>query len=589
MKKILLSATIALSLCLLTGCDLDYTNTGAISPDNVWTDQEMISAFLTDIYGSSMPGWPTNANNTDEGMNGPTDMSMYSRGLITAENTGQGLNYGTIDKINFFIDHLEDVDFLEPDVKNAMKGQALFWRAWSYWGKVSTVGGVPLILHEQDVTDLPSLFVERSSTSACMTQIIADLDEAASLLPDTWTGNDYGRIDKGIALAFKGRVLLNYASPLFNPDHDNNRWQQAYDANKAAVDFLKANGKGLYQGDFADIWYDERNCEVVMVNQYYYPDHTFGQNAIRPQPLTKDNANFNQAILPLLMAFPKKDGTPLTLDVNRLSDPEYNAQFMTDFYNNRDPRFHATIFCPGTEYPAERLGTENYWNTRYVDNNGEYMSMAWSQTGEGPGGESSGYFQRKGLDESLLSLNDLYNAETDWIEIRFAEVLMNYGECANELGKTEEALDVLHQIRARAGIEAGTGSYGITATNTADIREVYFNERFIEFAYEGKRFNDLRRWKKYDHLNQIKYRSTLYPVLKNNSDLEGFDWTASMYDDDARAKFRFDYIENIDGEPQYQFNLDLNHWFYPIAKGDLDRNSKLEQNNEWGGNFNPLD
>lgn len=215
--------------------------------------------------------------------------------------------------------------------------------------------------------------------------------------------------------------------------------------------------------------------------------------------------------------------------------------------------------------------------------------MAWSQTGEGPGGESSGYFQRKGLDESLLSLNDLYNAETDWIEIRFAEVLMNYGECANELGKTEEALDVLHQIRARAGIEAGTGSYGITATNTADIREVYFNERFIEFAYEGKRFNDLRRWKKYDHLNQIKYRSTLYPVLKNNSDLEGFDWTASMYDDDARAKFRFDYIENIDGEPQYQFNLDLNHWFYPIAKGDLDRNSKLEQNNEWGGNFNPLD
>lgn len=73
---------------------------------------------------------------------------------------------------------------------------------------------------------------------------------------------------------------------------------------------------------------------------------------------------------------------------------------------------------------------------------------------EGPGAESSGYFQRKGVDKSLLSINDLYNAETDWIEIRFAEVLMNYGECANELGKTNEALDVLYKIRARAGIEA---------------------------------------------------------------------------------------------------------------------------------------
>ena len=463
MKKILLSATIALSLCSLTGCDLDYTNTGAISPDNVWSDQEMITAFLTDIYGASMPGWPVNANNTDEGMNGPTDMSMYARGLITAENQGQGLGYGTIDKINFFLDHLEDVDFLEPSVKNALKGQALFWRAWAYWGKVSAVGGVPLILHEQDVTNLPSLFVERSSTSACMTQIIADLDEAASLLPDTWTGNDYGRIDKGVALAFKGRVLLNYASPLFNPNHDNARWQQAYDANKAAVDFLKANGKDLYQGEFADIWYDERNCEVVMVNQYYYPDHTFGQNAIRPQPLTKDNANYNQAILPLLLAFPKKDGTPLNLDVNRLSDPQYNAQFMTDFYLNRDPRFYATVFCPGTDYPSERLTNARYWNAWVDCGDGTYSSM--DQFGEGFGGGYSGYFQLKGVDQSL-TINTVYNAETDWIEIRFAEVLMNYGECANELNKNDEALDVLYKIRARAGIEAVSYTHLTLPTNS---------------------------------------------------------------------------------------------------------------------------
>lgn len=54
----------------LSGCSLDYQNTGAINPDNVWNDKEMISAFMTDIAGGMMPGWPVSANNTDEGMNG---------------------------------------------------------------------------------------------------------------------------------------------------------------------------------------------------------------------------------------------------------------------------------------------------------------------------------------------------------------------------------------------------------------------------------------------------------------------------------------------------------------------------------------
>ena len=59
---------------LMTSCDLDYTNNGTINPDNVWSDKNMISSFLTDIYGNMLPGWPVSANNTDEGMNGPTNM-----------------------------------------------------------------------------------------------------------------------------------------------------------------------------------------------------------------------------------------------------------------------------------------------------------------------------------------------------------------------------------------------------------------------------------------------------------------------------------------------------------------------------------
>ncbi len=580
----------------MTGCSLDYQNTGAINPDNVWNDKKMITAFITDIAGGMMPGWPTSANNTDEGMNGPGGMSQYARGQLSVDNAGIGLGYDNIDKINYFLTELENVspDVLKEVEKKELAAQALFWRAWDYWGKVQNLGGVPLILKPQDVSDFQSLLVERNSTTECMEQILADLDAAIKDLPDQWDDDNYGRIDKGCAMAFKGRVLLWYASPLFNPDNNQERWQKAYQANKDAVDFLKSVGKSMYEGAFEDIWYDEQNCEGVMVNQFYYSDHTFNQSGIRPEPFCNGSANSNQAILPLALAFPKKDGSKLTLDVERLaSDPEYNASFLDEFYNNRDPRFYATIFNPGTVYPSADKDNDgqSYWNGWKKVYDGEklrYVTLVQDQLGVGVGANSSGWFQLKGLDRSL-DRGTLSYAETDWMEIRFTEVLMNYGECANEIGKSPEALQVLYDVRKRAGIVYGDGRYGITASTQSEIREAYMNERFIEFAYEDKRWGDLRRWKRFDILNNLKYRSGLYLVIKNNDDIRKMDWTGNMIGDpELRKMFRFDYIECLDANTDYSFNLDLNHWFYPIKKDDLDRNSKLQQNKEWGGTFDPL-
>lgn len=585
---------LGLFLLGMNSCSLDYENKGAITPDNVWSDKAMITGFLDDIYGRMTPGWPQNANNTDEGMNNPGNINDFAKGLYSVELHGQGLGYSDIDRINFFLNKLDnEVTVLSDIEKNQLKGQALFWRAWDYFNKVNTVGGVPLILEVQNIADIPSLFVARNSTSECIAQIIKDLDEAISYLPDAYDDKEYGRIDKGTAMAFKGRVSMFYASPMYNPNNDASRWEEAYKANKAAVEHLTSVGKGLYQGDFADIWYDEQNCEVIMVNQFYYPDHPTDQRMIRPEPLSRDGGNVNQAILSLLLAFPKADGTKLELDVERLSDPVYNQQFLTDFYTNRDPRFHATVFCPGTVYPCtnEQLaGGQRYWNTWYeqeVDGESQRNSMIDFQLSRTIGGGRSGYFQKKGLDESLDN-NSVYNGETDWIEIRFAEVLMNYGECANEIGKSDEALNVLYQIRKRAGIKNTTGNYGITATSQSDIREAYVNERFIEFAYEGKRWNDLRRWKRFDILNKLKHRSILHAVINNKADAENFDFTSDMQDPEVCKKFHFIYIENIDYNDESRFNLDTKYVFYPLHKDVIDRNSKMEQNIEWGGTFDPL-
>ena len=66
-------------------------------------------------------------------------------------------------------------------------------------------------------------------------------------------------------------------------------------------------------------------------------------------------------------------------------------------------------------------------------------------------GSKTGYYSRKAIDESL-SVTDCQKSGTDYIDIRLAEVMLNYAEAAVEVGKTNEAFDMLKQIRKRAGI-----------------------------------------------------------------------------------------------------------------------------------------
>ncbi|WP_346318014.1 RagB/SusD family nutrient uptake outer membrane protein [Chitinophaga sp. YIM B06452] len=576
---------------------LDYENKNNLNPETVWKDSSMIKAFLSDIYGRMMPGWPFNGNSSDEGISNVRSMPDYNRGIISVSSTTSSLNYTQIDRINFFLDQLGQTpsEVLSGPTNQQYQGEAKFWRAWAYWGMVNSLGGVPLILHTQQTDNIDALFVPRNKTSECVAQIIRDLDSAIMLLPGVYpnAGMDYGRITRVAAMAFKGRVLLSYASPLFNPNNDANRWQAAYDANKAAVDFAVAQGHALHPA-FNKIWVQERNKEIIMVNQFQYPNHSNNFNGIRPEPLTKDASNNNQPILSLLLAFPKRDGSPMQFDKNQLADPAYNAQFLTDFYTNRDDRFYATVFCGGTPYPTPDevapiyVKGNSFWNVwRYNANENTYVNIMNVIHPAMPGNPSiTGFFQRKGLDTTVTAgLGG--QAQTDWPEIRFAEVLMNYGECANETNRAAEALQVLKDIRKRAGIQPGAGdNYGITAASKSEIREAYIQERYAEFAYENKRFGDLRRWKRYDVLNNQVTRHGLYITLKDGQMVVPAD---NIMTPAVRAKFTASFIDNLDGDANFKFNLDLNHWFYALPENQISQSKGvLQQNKEWGGPFDPL-
>src|SRR5690606_40037924 len=78
-------------------------------------------------------------------------------------------------------------------------------------------------------------------------------------------------------------------------------------------------------------------------------------------------------------------------------------------------------------------------------------------------------------------------------------------DLANETGSSSEAIQVLKDLRARAGIEPGVdGMYGLRSNMSREaLREAILNEKYIEMAFEGKRFRSE------EHTSELQSREKL--------------------------------------------------------------------------------
>ena len=126
----------------------------------------------------------------------------------------------------------------------------------------------------------------------------------------------------------------------------------------------------------------------------------------------------------------------------------------------------------------------------------------------------------------------------------------------------------------------------------AGVRHLLINERLAEFTQEDMRFDDLRRWMRFDIMNDQKYRSNLFFVYnQENYDCSDFDWTQSMTDKATQDQFHLEFVYNVNEVESDQYNYTTNHWFYPIGMDTMAKNfinDQSQQNNEWGGSFDPL-
>lgn len=465
--------------------------------------------------------------------------------------------WGHIRNCNDVIEGVTNSTSISDEDKKTLLGQAYFFRAYVYYSMVKLYGGVPII----DIVQNPvgsqasSLIVPRKTTKDCIEFICKDLDNAAEMLPAKWAndGLDYGRITSGLAQALKGYVLLFYASPLFNRDDNAQRWEAAYEANKKALELLQSGGYGLaYAGNgginnaanWNRIWtsYDGGDGsvrEAVFITLHNTNDNVSGQpdygkwnvweNNIRPK-----NTNGNGGMTPtseMVDLFPMADG--------KKPGESTIAYDKRKFWLNRDPRFYRTFAFPGTEWqfdeggaslsdaalegivPADLYPTGSkyqLWSYQWNDNAEDLTNVTtssgyWADLLSGSTDKANGHsvYVRKRTQDYYLSKNTMYqflisNANpkgfmkcaAPLITVRYAEVLLNFAEAAAASNHIDEAISALQQIRARVGYTA-ENNYGLAAMGSREeaIKAVLY-ERQVELAYEGKRFDDMRRWMLFD-------------------------------------------------------------------------------------------
>lgn len=474
----------------------------------MWTDAGAINLFLNRTYQLVMPQWPTlgGIHNTSDEVNNANTAFLYgtlTENGVTDIGTSTGITsnrYADIRRCNVAIEGINSSTTLSASDKNVLKGQFFFLRAYTYFKLVRLYGGVPLVLKSQTI-DEESLQVPRAKTSECVVAMVADLDSAALLLPKTWGATDLGKITSAAALAVKAKVLLYWASPQFNINNDAARWTAAYAANKAAYDTCVAHGYQLLS-NYANIFLTEDHKEILLVRKYTASKdlgHNI-ENATRPFSESSGGSGSNQPTWNLVKAYLKSDGLPT--NSTNVTVP-FND---TTFWVNRDPRFAASIAYNGAAWAFSGKPLRKQW--AYRNNLDETSNMV------------TGFYCKRFVNTSLSPAQAVYNSNSgggngmDWIELRFAEVILNLAECANETGNLTEAKNMVRLIRQRAGIIAGSADYGLDiATDKVSMRNLLLNERQIEFALEGMRNFDLRRTR---NLHLITARQS-YIIAANNA------------------------------------------------------------------------
>lgn len=503
------------------------------------------------------------------------------------------------------------------DEKNYIAGQLYFFRAWFHFSLISYWGGMPYISKVLPA-DKP-LTLKRLTYQACADSIAKDFQRAYELLPGKWaetnptdpgfltaTKNDL-RINKWMALAYLGKNYLWAGSPLMNmASGGTESYNQAY-CKKAADAFgtlLKASEDGT--------------CQYSLIPWSNYSDlvHTNGQGGKMPGSATVNGVVYNEAIF----RGPNYGGTGQSMDKEYLcgggvlqdrSWSQYPTANYVNYFgmNNGMPITKVDADEPAigydTHYPWKNRDPRFYINFAYdtkrminTGSNGKNYTYAnlynggnYTLNGGVSAGCTTGYLLLKFNPVGLNKYDNAYNnhqVHMSWL--RLGDAYLMYSEAvaqgyqsltATSNTFSQNAVYAINKIRNRVVVNAATDARlpGINAkflTNLDDFMSELRRERAVELAYEGHRFNDLRRW----HL-LAKYPYNIKTGITFDRDIKETNNATPTFNFLDKTVPENNKINNLKEVVLLTRYYSEKHYWLPLKRADANIYADFPQNPGW--------
>ena len=611
MKKKYLFSVIAAGLLSLSSCSgfLDQDPDTIITNDQLYSDPVLIKSALAKLYGDITFG---------QRLDAPEDYTFLDESIRywREERQDQGrnwwiqYNYDLVRKMNQFLQGLRESTALSDTEKAPLEGEVRLMRAWYYFCSCRVLGGVPIVGDEVfDYTPGMDTTVQipRSTEAATYDYIINECHTIADMMSRE-TNKNSARANRWTAKMLEARAALyaasiaKYNAMMVNPlktegaevGIDASKANSYYEiALTAAQEVITSSPYSLMKTnstkwqDLADNFYNaicekNGNTEVMWVRDYVYPGQTHGfTKSCIPRNMNQDvESSMMSVLLNLVEAYePLSTSTPgvaAKFETGNVQDPVF-FDTPTELFTARDPRLGGTVLYPGsffngmeTELQGGQLNKENgAWtiktSTRGTQDSDGNVITAISGPYEPRDDRQcnrTGFYIRKFLD-TTPSAGTIGRGSEMWSPyFRLAEAYLIAAEASFELkGSTTESLGYINAIRERAGVQP------LTALTFENI----VHENQVEFAFEGHRWWDLKRWRLADKIwngdsnNPSAQRRGLWPYLVVDKG------------DANHGKWVF-FEKNMTEIYPYPLKFELRHYYGEFENGWLNNNPKLVKN-----------
>lgn len=569
--KYIILPLVALGLAV-TSCkdEMDYHEYGVVDKDFVELNFGNVGGFMTQLYKAVPYDFGNFSNGAMQA--GATDEAEYSKignaiedfynGGWTPTNAKSAYwssMYTAIQAANHYIDFFQGLDFdelkLNPDYAGQMHRyenyvyEARFLRAYYYFILNRQYGGVPIIDHQMSAAEINSL--SRNTSDEVFEFIINECSDIkdkiirnyADLGDYAITQTESGRAGKIAVLALRAQAALYWASPLFNPNDDKERYKNAADYYKELFDECQYQGKGL-TAVYANLWkadnFQNAEIEKELLFSYRYYKNSSGDNYVETNNYPVGIEGGTGGTCPtqnLVDAYDMLNGKGIFENGSG-----YDAN---NPYANRDPRLAATVAVNGDVWPSYQ---SNKLETFIGGRNGQPLS----------GATTTSYYLKKLCNGAIdLSASSKFKESYHtYLNIRYGGALLDYAEAVFKYTGSADVALPGHNMTARQAVNKvrnRTGMPDVTENGDAFWAK-YQKERFVELAFEGHRFWDVRRWK------------------------EGSKYFTSIT--------RMNIEKNADGTLTYTRQEVSRQWnernnFYPIPQTEITKNGNLTQNPGW--------